>query len=124
MKNNTDRLCKFQVDGLLFVAGQIPLVPGSMVLLEDSLSQQVILSIRHVQRILQAMAAEIENIMQLTVFVAAQDDLEPAVEATKQLITRKDAIVSGVCVTTLPRFAKVEVLAVACEEVPILQSGK
>ena len=55
---------KFQVDNVLFVAGQIGLIPGSMDL-PDSVEIQAQLSLRHLIRILQVYQMDVTNIVQV-----------------------------------------------------------
>ena len=55
---------KFQVDNVLFVAGQIGLIPGSMDL-PDSVEIQAQLSLRHLIRILQVYQMDVTNVVQV-----------------------------------------------------------
>jgi enamine deaminase RidA (YjgF/YER057c/UK114 family) len=45
----------FQVGDIIYVAGQIALVPGSMQMLEGGISQECRLALRHISRIISAM---------------------------------------------------------------------
>ena len=42
----------YKIDGTVFVAGQVPLVPGSMEIIDGGIAEQCWLSLRHVSRIL------------------------------------------------------------------------
>ena len=55
---------KFQVDNVLFVAGQIGLIPGSMDL-PDIVEIQAQLSLRHLIRILQVYQMDVTNVVQV-----------------------------------------------------------
>ena len=56
----------FQVrENKVFVAGQIPLVPGSMAIIEGGIRVQAVLSLRHVDRILKAMTSPSGNMLHI-----------------------------------------------------------
>ena len=55
----------FQVNGLLHIAGQIGLIPGSMEL-SDTMESQAKLGLRHLKRILQVYSMGLWNIVQVT----------------------------------------------------------
>lgn len=55
----------FQVNGILHVAGQIGLIPGSMKMIEGGLKTQALLSLRHVERILAAKQCGLGDIVQV-----------------------------------------------------------
>lgn len=54
----------FQVNGLLHIAGQIGLIPGSMEL-SDTMESQASLGLRHLKRILQVYSLGLGNIVQV-----------------------------------------------------------
>ena len=58
-------VCIFQVNGLLHIAGQIGLIPGSMEL-SDTMESQAKLGLRHLKRILQVYSMGLWNIVQVT----------------------------------------------------------
>ena len=57
-------VCIFQVNGLLHIAGQIGLIPGSMEL-SDTMESQAKLGLRHLKRILQVYSMGLWNIVQV-----------------------------------------------------------
>ena len=54
----------FQADGLVFVAGQIGLIPGSMVLAEGP-ENQARLGLRHLARVLEVFGCSTSDIVQV-----------------------------------------------------------
>ena len=57
-------MCIFQVKGVLHIAGQIGLIPGSMEL-SDTIESQAKLGLRHLKRILQVYCMTLRNIVQV-----------------------------------------------------------
>ena len=57
-------MCIFQVKGVLHIAGQIGLIPGSMEL-SDTIESQAELGLRHLKRILQVYCMTLRNIVQV-----------------------------------------------------------
>ena len=60
----THCLIFFQADGLVFVAGQIGLIPGSMVLAEGP-ENQARLGLRHLARVLEVFGCSTSDIVQV-----------------------------------------------------------
>jgi len=112
-----------KVDGFIYVAGQIGLVPGSMQLLKTGAASQSRLALRHIRRVLKAMtneSSELTSILHAVCYVTSVDDvaavtstwhaaLEAAVEDERPLL---DCVV----VAGLPRGAAVEWQVAACEQ--------
>lgn len=105
------------------MAGQIPLVPGTMELLSRSLEQQVQLCLRHVQRVLESCFAELRHVLQMTLFVAKVQDVAVCAELLRPLLP-ESSVMAVVAVSTLPRKADVELLAVAASNDAVLEGKK
>lgn len=54
-----------QIDGVVHIAGQIGLVPGSMSLIPGGVGPEAILSLRHVERILKTYSMTLRNVVQV-----------------------------------------------------------
>lgn len=103
---------------MIFVAGQIPLIMGTMKLLQAPLAHQLRLALRHVEKILLASNTGLEKILQITVFLAKPQDIRPAVKMLKKVLPNNHTVITGVVVSALPRLADVELLAVAADDPP------
>lgn len=97
-----------KVGDIVSVAGQIPLVPGSMTILDLNIKRQCRLTLRHIGRIVKAMDSNIQlrDIVQGVCFVTHPNYIS---EARKELERRtNNAIVDYIVVPKLPRDAQVE----------------
>lgn len=91
---------------IILVAGQIPLVPGNMNLLDMNIKRQCRLTLRHIDRIVKAMDAKLRDIVQGVCFLAHSNYIA---DARKEWERRtRNAIVDYVVVPNLPRGAQVE----------------
>lgn len=90
------------------MAGQIPLVPGNMSILDSSIKRQCRLTLRHINRIVKAMDSntELRHIVQGICFLTHPSSI-PAARKEWEKRTN-NAIVDYVVVTSLPRAAQVE----------------
>ncbi|XP_066584188.1 uncharacterized protein [Prorops nasuta] len=97
-----------RVGDIISVAGQIPLVPGSMSILELNIKRQCRLTLRHIDRIVKAMDSntQLRDIVQGICFLTHQSYI---CDARKEWEKRtNNAIVDYVVVPNLPRGAQVE----------------
>ncbi|XP_046749065.1 diphthine--ammonia ligase [Diprion similis] len=97
-----------RVGDIISVAGQIPLVPGSMTMLDLNIKRQCRLTLRHINRIVKAMDAntQLRDIVQGICFSTHPSYIP---DARKEWEKRtNNAIVDYVVVPNLPRGAKVE----------------
>lgn len=91
---------------IILVAGQIPLVPGNMNLLDMNIKRQCRLTLRHIDRIVKAMDAKLRDIVQGVCFLTHSNYIA---DARKEWERRtRNAIVDYVVVSNLPRGAQVE----------------
>ncbi|XP_014468532.1 PREDICTED: diphthine--ammonia ligase [Dinoponera quadriceps] len=97
-----------RVGDIISVAGQIPLVPGNMTLLDLNIKRQCRLTMRHIDRILKAMDANthLRDIVQGICFLTHPSYIA---DARKEWEKRSNnAIVDYIVVPNLPRGAQVE----------------
>ncbi|XP_024937006.1 diphthine--ammonia ligase [Cephus cinctus] len=97
-----------RVGDIIAVAGQIPLVPGSMTILDLNIKRQCRLTLRHINRIVKAMDSntQLRDIVQGICFLTHPSYIP---EARKEWEKRtNNAIVDYVVVPNLPRGAQVE----------------
>ncbi|XP_014285681.1 uncharacterized protein [Halyomorpha halys] len=97
-----------RVGDIIYVAGQIGLVPGSLVLVSGGIKRQCRLALRHVGRLVKAMDkdTQLRDVVQGVCYVTHADYIS---EARKEWERRtNNAIVEYVVVPELPRSALVE----------------
>lgn len=97
-----------RVGDIISVAGQIPLVPGSMTILDLNIKRQCRLTLRHIDRIVKAMDSntQLRHIVQGICFLTHTSYIP---EARKEWEKRtNNAIVDYIVVPNLPRGAQVE----------------
>lgn len=97
-----------RVGDLIYVSGQIPLIPGTMRLIEGGIIAQCKLSLRHMQRIARAMSphGDLRNVVQGTCFLTDVNNVEIARKEWEFCTT--NAIIDYVIVKSLPRHSLVE----------------
>ncbi|XP_008217510.1 diphthine--ammonia ligase [Nasonia vitripennis] len=97
-----------RVGDIISVAGQIPLVPGNMAILDSNIKRQCRLTLRHINRIVKAMDSntELRHIVQGICFLTHPSFI-PAARKEWEKRTN-NAIVDYVVVSSLPRGAQVE----------------
>jgi 2-iminobutanoate/2-iminopropanoate deaminase len=61
-------------DGLVYVSGQLPIVPGSREHRPGSIEEQTERTLKNVQAILRAAGSDLGQLVQLTIYVADMDD--------------------------------------------------
>jgi reactive intermediate/imine deaminase len=61
-------------DGLVYVAGQLPIVPGSSEHRPGSIEEQTERTLRNVQAILRAAGSDLGRLLQLTIYVSDMED--------------------------------------------------
>lgn len=84
-----------QIGSRIFVAGQIPLDPGSMTILNSDVVDQSLLSLRHVERILQAKhtGCTLQNALSLVCYVTDVLHIPPARDTIKtEFLTNNDKV--------------------------------
>lgn len=112
-------------DGILHVAGQIGLIPGSMELPEH-MDVQALLSMRHLMRILEVYGMNARNIVQLVCYVTCRSFYKTVRDVwLQQFSIEEEKVLYGHLLTVaimpkLPRDAKVEWHAIASLHVPEL----
>lgn len=81
----------WQVDGKVYVAGQIPLVPGSMTLVTGGIRMQSCLSLQHVSSILDAMCpgTTVLNVLLAVCYVVHHDFIAAAKQQWQLVCTMK-----------------------------------
>jgi diphthine-ammonia ligase len=90
-------MCQLQINGRVFVAGQIPLVPGTMQLLTDGASAQCRLALQHADQVLQAMCAgcSLRDVLLSICYVTHADVIPVARRQWEKYLYKEEVCVSS-----------------------------
>lgn len=107
----------FQIGEIIYVAGQIPLVPGSMELLNKPIFHQCRLTLRHVSRILKAADSgfSLSKVLLGHCFVTAEEIAVDIHEMWNYITKNFNAVIAVIVVSALPRNAQLEWQVVGCK---------
>ena len=100
-------------NGLVFTAGQIPLDPATMQLVEDNIAAQTERVMRNVAAVLQAAGADLSTVVKTTVFLRDMNDFAAMNEVYGRHFGEHKPARSTVQVARLPRDVAVEIEAIA-----------
>jgi 2-iminobutanoate/2-iminopropanoate deaminase len=100
-------------NGMVFTAGQIPLVPGTKSFVEGGIQEQTRQALENLKAVLDEAGAKLENVVKTTVFLQSMDDFAAMNEIYAQFFTANPPARSAVAVVKLPLGAMVEIEAIA-----------
>jgi 2-iminobutanoate/2-iminopropanoate deaminase len=100
-------------NGLVFTAGQIPLDPASMQIVEGDIAEQTERVMRNVAAVLQAAGADLSTVVKTTVFLRDMNDFAAMNEVYGRHFGDHKPARSTVQVARLPRDVAVEIEAIA-----------
>jgi 2-iminobutanoate/2-iminopropanoate deaminase len=101
------------VNGMIFTAGQVAIVPGTGKLIEGSIREQTTQVLRNLQGVLEAGGASLNRVVKTTVFLQSMDDFSAMNEVYATFFSDPPPARSTVQVGKLPLGALVEIEAVA-----------
>ena len=101
------------VHGLVFTAGQIPLDPATMELVQGDISAQTERVMQNVQGVLQAAGADLSTVVKTTVFLRDMGDFTAMNEVYGRWFGDHKPARSTVQAARLPRDVAVEIEAIA-----------
>ena len=103
-----------KVGNTLYISGQIPLIPSSMMLLSGSIKEEVQLVMEHLQAILEAAGMTFEHVVKSTIFL---DDMGNFGEVNQLYGAYFDNDTAParetVAVKTLPKSVRIEISMIA-----------
>lgn len=99
--------------GLVFTAGQIPLDPASMQLVEGDVAAQTERVMQNLSAVLEAAGASLQSVIKTTVFLSDMDDFGAMNEVYGRWFGEHAPARSTVQVARLPRDARVEIECIA-----------
>ncbi len=98
---------------LLFLAGQIPLVPGTGELLDGAVEDQVEQVMKNLQAVLQAAGSDFDRVVKTTIFLQSMEDFAAVNEVYGRYFGETPPARATVAVSGLPKGVRVEIEAVA-----------
>lgn len=102
-----------QVNGMLFISGQLPIDPATGKFPEGGVTEQTHQSLKNVQAILTEAGYEFADVVKTTVFLSDMVDFAAMNEVYKQYYPTECPARSAFAVKTLPMGALVEIETIA-----------
>ncbi len=102
-----------QVNDLLFLSGQIPLDPDTMVLVGENVTEQTEQIFKNVQAVLTAAGVSLDNVVKTTVFLKDMNDFGAMNEVYARTFGAHKPARSAVEVARLPKDCLVEIECIA-----------
>ena len=104
-----------EANGLIFISGQLPLIPETGVFPEGGIAEQTEQSLKNVGAILAAAGCGYENVLKTTVVQQNMDDFAAMNEVYARFFTENCPARAAVEVAKLPKGALVEIEAIAAK---------
>lgn len=101
-----------KVGNTVYLAGQIPLDPTTMSLVEGDLNQQVSRVFENIKAVAKAAGGGMEHVVRLTVYLTDLSGIGVINEATAQYFKKPYPARTAIQVSALPKGASVEIEAV------------
>lgn len=102
-----------EVNGVLYVSGQIPFVPETMELVSDDIQDQTKQSLENVKAILTAAGYSLNNVVKATVFIKNMEEFALVNEVYNEYLGNAKPARACVEVARLPKDVKVEIEVIA-----------
>lgn len=101
------------INGMIFCAGQIALVPGTRNLAEGGIEEQTRRALTNLQAVLQAAGASFDNVVKTTVFLKDLEDFSMMNSVYSTFFVNNPPARSTIQVARLPFDALVEIECIA-----------
>ncbi|EGT3636980.1 TPA: RidA family protein [Clostridioides difficile] len=98
---------------LLFVSGQVPLVPETMEVVEGDVQAQTAQSLKNLKAILAESGADFSNVVKTTVFIKDMNEFGAINEVYAEYFGENKPVRACVEVARLPKDVKVEIEVIA-----------
>jgi len=102
--------------GLVFVSGQLPIIPATGAFPEGGIREQTRQSLTNAGAILEAAGLSLQNVVKTTVFLADMADFAAMNEVYAEFFAAPYPARSAVAVKTLPKGALVEIECIATKK--------
>lgn len=100
-------------NGMLFVSGQIPIIPQTGELENSSISAETEQVMKNLQAILTEAGTDFRSVVKTSIFIADMDDFAAVNEVYGKYFTAEPPARETVAVRTLPKSVKVEISCIA-----------
>jgi len=101
-----------KVDQTVYLSGQIPLVPETMVLISDDIGEQIEQVLRNLTSVAQAAGGELKDIVKLNIFLTDMADFPVVNEKMDRFFSQPYPARAAIGVAALPKNSRVEMDAV------------
>ena len=105
-----------QCCNMVFVSGQLPFVPETGALLEGSVGEMTVQSMKNIEAILAEAGCTLKDVVKTTIFLKDLNDFAEVNAAYAKFFPAEPPARACVQVAKLPRDAKVEIEAIACKQ--------
>lgn len=102
-----------EVNGTLYVSGQIPFVPETMTVISDDVKEQTRQSLENVKAILEEAGYSLKDVVKAGVFIKDMNDFASINEVYAEYLGEVKPTRACVEVARLPRDVKVEIEVIA-----------
>lgn len=102
-----------EVNGMLFVSGQIPFVPTTMTLVSEDVKEQTRQSLENVKAIVEAAGYSMKDVVKAGVFIKDMNDFAAINEVYNEYLGDVKPARACVEVARLPKDVKVEIEVIA-----------
>lgn len=102
-----------EINGTLYVSGQIPFVPETMVIISEDVKEQTRQSLENVKAILESAGYTLNDVVKAGVFIKDMNDFAAINEVYAEYLGTVNPARACVEVARLPRDAKVEIEVIA-----------
>ncbi len=102
-----------EVNGTLYISGQIPFVPETMTVISDDVKEQTRQSLENLKAILEAAGYTFEDAVKVGVFIKDMNDFGAINEVYAEYLGHVNPARACVEVARLPRDVKVEIELIA-----------
>lgn len=100
-------------NGMLFVSGQIPIIPQTGELENSSISAETEQVMKNLQAILTEAGTDFRSVVKTSIFIADMDDFAAVNEVYGKYFTAEPPARETVAVRTLPKSVNVEISCIA-----------
>ena len=105
-----------QCCNMVFVSGQLPFVPETGALLEGSVGEMTVQSMKNIEAILAEAGCTLKDVVKTTIFLKDLNDFAEVNAAYATFFPENPPARACVQVAKLPRDARVEIEAIACKQ--------
>ncbi len=105
-----------EVDGFIFVSGQIPLDPSSGEISKGKIEEQTRLVLKNLKAVLEAGGSSLEEVVKCTVFLQDMEDFGQINSVYAEFFKPPYPARAAVQVARLPKDVKIEIEAIAMKK--------